>query len=325
MCIYITDELERKDKIQPLNIIRCFNNNNDVQHDFTGIIFLFIEECCCPMPYKHHPFPEDVDMKKRWTQLINRRTSDGQLWQPSRSSRVCSVHFIDGEPTSTNPLPTLFLGHLPTGSKLSTPRRKLVKHGPSSENSDNPIPGTTELSSESASNMDEVDSESHSSVTIKYELTNRNFPVYGARIIGKQQGHTAAGKSSDVVHYLRLKERLKQLEPFLKPLYKKLLTSNHAAHFYTNLPTLDTFNILCKYVKRYEMNIKKSTKSGRQTTLTKYWNLRSSARNQKLIQQILCVEDRILMTLMKLRLDLLHRDLADRYIFLYYCCLLLSA
>ena len=33
------------------------------------------------------------------------------LWMPNKDSRVCNLHFVDGEPTAENPDPTLQLGH----------------------------------------------------------------------------------------------------------------------------------------------------------------------------------------------------------------------
>lgn len=36
--------------------------------------------------------------------------STGESWQPTRNSRVCSYHFVDGLPTARNPDPSLNLG-----------------------------------------------------------------------------------------------------------------------------------------------------------------------------------------------------------------------
>ena len=42
---------------------------------------------------------------------MNRQNRKGKLWSPSKDMRVCSKHFIDGEPTSNNPYPTEHLGY----------------------------------------------------------------------------------------------------------------------------------------------------------------------------------------------------------------------
>ena len=48
----------------------------------------------------------------KWIKLINRKNAQtGTNWQPEKDSRVCSIHFEEG-----NPLPTLNLGY-----NLTTP------------------------------------------------------------------------------------------------------------------------------------------------------------------------------------------------------------
>ena len=42
---------------------------------------------------------------------VNRKDSTGKNWVPRPHSRVCSKHFVDGSPTTTNPYPTLELGY----------------------------------------------------------------------------------------------------------------------------------------------------------------------------------------------------------------------
>ena len=39
------------------------------------------------------------------------RSSNKKLWDPSKDSRVCSLHFVDGEPTELNPNLTLHIGY----------------------------------------------------------------------------------------------------------------------------------------------------------------------------------------------------------------------
>lgn len=46
----------------------------------------------------------------------------GNLWTVHPKQRVCSIHFVDGEPTSKNPLPTLRMGY------HSSPRAKKVSY-----------------------------------------------------------------------------------------------------------------------------------------------------------------------------------------------------
>ena len=71
--------------------------------------------------------------RKTWKHLINRLTSRNKLWLPSKDSRVCSEHFVDGEPSIKNSFPTEYLGYNSTSQvkNIATPcskRRKLSFH-----------------------------------------------------------------------------------------------------------------------------------------------------------------------------------------------------
>ena len=53
------------------------------------------------------PFPgekRNPKMRRKWLSLIMRPED----YEPKRSHRVCSLHFVDGKPTDSNPYPTLF-------------------------------------------------------------------------------------------------------------------------------------------------------------------------------------------------------------------------
>ena len=43
--------------------------------------------------------------------LINRADNKNHLWNPSKNSQVCSLHFVGGKPTPLNPNPTLTMGY----------------------------------------------------------------------------------------------------------------------------------------------------------------------------------------------------------------------
>ena len=63
--------------------------------------------------FRLYPFPtlkKDPAKREKWKMLVN-RSSNKKLWDPSKDSRVCSLHFVDGEPTELNPNPTLHMGY----------------------------------------------------------------------------------------------------------------------------------------------------------------------------------------------------------------------
>lgn len=43
-------------------------------------------------------FQSNEARKRRWCAAVNRQTMDGQPWTPSKSDRVCGLHFALGEP-----------------------------------------------------------------------------------------------------------------------------------------------------------------------------------------------------------------------------------
>ncbi|XP_069688224.1 uncharacterized protein [Periplaneta americana] len=56
--------------------------------------------------------PHEMDLKRRWIIAVNRKEADGTLWTPSKSSRICSEHFIGGcksqNPASPAYVPSIF-------------------------------------------------------------------------------------------------------------------------------------------------------------------------------------------------------------------------
>ena len=55
---------------------------------------------------KRHPLDRD-----NWKKLIKWGDSKNHLWNPSKDSRVCSLHFVDSKPTPLNPNLTLVIGY----------------------------------------------------------------------------------------------------------------------------------------------------------------------------------------------------------------------
>ena len=92
------------------------------------------EKCSCPEPFMLHRIPtskKDPELREKWKKMIN-RTKEGsktELFEPGKDARVCSLHFVDGKPTSGNPLPTVNLGYDSDrrASVLSPPSRQVYK------------------------------------------------------------------------------------------------------------------------------------------------------------------------------------------------------
>ncbi|XP_077485852.1 uncharacterized protein LOC144096908 [Amblyomma americanum] len=80
--------------------------------------------CCvvgCSNTYKNTPEtrfysfparPYERERRQQWIAAVRRQRKDGSLWEPTKHSRICSNHFVNGEksndPRSPAYLPTLF-------------------------------------------------------------------------------------------------------------------------------------------------------------------------------------------------------------------------
>ena len=73
------------------------------------------QDCTCPDLFQLYPFPTlkgDREKRKEWVKSINRKNpKTGKNWQPSEDDRVCSKHFVDGQPTVDHPCPTVNMGY----------------------------------------------------------------------------------------------------------------------------------------------------------------------------------------------------------------------
>lgn len=102
-------------------VIGCANSTyrlNNWKKGFCDVhnINFGIGSCICPPPFRLFPFPtvlRDNESRERWRAALNKQDKKNpeQLLNPSKDMRVCSRHFVDGMPTSSNPDPTIDLGY----------------------------------------------------------------------------------------------------------------------------------------------------------------------------------------------------------------------
>ncbi|KAK2160251.1 hypothetical protein LSH36_137g03021 [Paralvinella palmiformis] len=72
--------------------------------------------CTCPPPFELFPFPSkksDRERREKWLRNLNRgdELHSYKFKEPSKSHRVCSLHFIDSKPSHIHPDPEINLGH----------------------------------------------------------------------------------------------------------------------------------------------------------------------------------------------------------------------
>jgi len=307
----------------------------------------FVEKCGCQL-YKHYKFPRDEEARLIWAKLVNRKLSetDNSLWMPTVHSVMCSIHFIDSKPTNSNPWPTLHLGY-DASEKLKTLELKRNRMRSVSATVSATTSSSTHCNTplELANNIDGADDKaskyqphspiysstsfqadqtrlpdsqpqgySYSDIEVKYKIpidqasnTTDIDPSTKECECEDLKKHLQIARGMLLKSELRLKEKSHLLKCFTKPVSQRLLKTDSDVVFYTGIPQLCTFNLVCKYMKDCTRSTSKKPTAALNVKL-KYKKIKKMPERKL----NLIMEDRILLTLMKLRLGLLHKDLADR-------------
>ncbi|KAI8498029.1 hypothetical protein Bbelb_239730 [Branchiostoma belcheri] len=269
--------------------------------------------CICPEPFRLLPFPtqrKDPDARQKWIRLVGRKseTNRNKIWVPNADSRICSIHFVDSEPTQANPYPTLHMGTLNTSStpkprKAPTPRRL--------------VDTTTKkvLAKNSTTEKNSTDT-SVSSFPVHIHVNHD----HDYDVSQKQECKTCECCSTKDAQIKRLKQMNTRLQLDVVGLKLKLKSQSQFSHnkllkdskvlFYTGLRNRKAFEELYSHMapklqrirfwrgpSGLPKGVRRFTKSPRKF---------GPARK-------LGGRDLLLMTLMKLRLGLLNEDLADRF------------
>lgn len=308
----------------------------------------FSADCGC-LPFILNKFPSDDETKRKWVKLVNRQKDDVDRtrWQPTTNSVICSKHFRDGIPTDNNPLPTLELGYNVHQQLGSLPVvRKPAATAPRPKQVTLPSTCTSKEVAEKSPEMQPLDVQDDQPPTLSAPLTQlicrrpvsnevdipqTADPIFGCfsdlevkpkvavfnnsatspvptqlpeetkRYINKLQG-------SLMTKTINLKTKTQQLKLHLRPLHKKLLQTDKDSSFYTGIHRLQLFYVICTYFRHSALS------AARDVSLTvklKYKKLQNTCTSQPTSIK-LSIEDRILLVLMRLRLGLLRKDLADR-------------
>lgn len=285
----------------------------------------FLGVCGCNLPFTHYKFPKDLALRSLWIKFINRQKSakDKRSWSPNKDSVVCSEHFLDGKPTKEHPCPTVNLGYhnnivyksrtSNTTSKIdltsTSPSSTKCSSSPTSQQQQQCVLVNNEKTCSNVNQdcenwlgVDDPPQQSGSYVKLvskkEASISSSSFKTLHAKYVAKNMAWRALTK---------------ELSRLKNPTHKKLLKNDNKCLFYTNIPRVDTFYFLCKYVHQHQAElIKKQTKT-RLLTFFKNRNLSHKKPVNFRKHKKLSIDDCVLLCLMKLTLGLLHEDLADRY------------
>ena len=312
---------------------------------FKHLFYCFHAGSCGCLPFVHHPFPTSPEKRRKWITLINRQKSESNKtqWIPDSNSKVCSDHFVDGIPTEKNPYPTQKLGYN-VGQQLTRipisrrPNRNVgnqrgvpVKPNPvlfaastsSSDEKQAPREKSTMPKASTAQTLetlfdDECFSEVETTPLVKVhepvellpsevnEDPEISHPSTSSTQATNRELSELKGKCK--MQSMLLKSKSALLKKHLLPYHKKLLKTDKDTSFYTGVPLTAIFYLICKL---YNESKPKKAKPPAYTVQLKYKRINSQRKNKKL-----CSEDQILLVLMRLRLALLRKDLADRSVLL---------
>lgn len=270
--------------------------------------------------------------------MVNRQISetDKTLWKPNSRSVVCSIHFKDGRPTDSNPLPTMHLGYSDTQlsesttAKPRTPKQRYVVDAkPQNITESAPMLIKSDLTQtpDGDSNQTEHISEEprpHTPPSTNADPSYSDIVVRSKKIKTEPTAMHSTNREQDttledfrkkyqnlqgkyMVKCMSLKAKTHQLEKLKLSVNQQLLKSDSDVNFYTGLPNKETFELVARYVNAAQP--KKVPTTLTVTTLKYKLPCKAERKCTKL-----STANKILLTLMKIRLGLLHKDLADRYV-----------
>lgn len=283
-------------------------------------------KCDCVPPFLLFPFPTekaDPNARNIWTKQVNRQDQldRSKIWKPNADSRICSVHFVDGTPTQSNPYPSLKLGH--HFGSMAHKRKSPFKRYTSPKKLKLTIPSvechvqSTSMSKSytpATCSEPEVHEQTYTCTATDHDywVTSENVAqssscdlcTYLGRQVGFLKGQVKCLKRE--VHFLKTK----LIEKERKPFGEKNIESDRQTRFYTGLPTREVFDTL--FAELYP-----------KVSKLRYWHstrvtcnrVRKFLKSPKKFgpKRILTAKDEFLLTLMKLRLGLLNEDLGDRF------------
>ena len=235
----------------------------------------------------------DKNQYKIWTTLLNKND-----YSVNGNTRVCSNHFKYGRPTDVEPNPTLYLTGYGTKRKpatvqtgnatlqmgsadCTTPKRQMLEKDASDQSSAVSCGGNESMSSLDVGNGGQTERDKIAALEQEVEL---------------------------------LKKKIKELEARVTLKFDYIKHSDALVKLYTGCPSSEIFNFIVDKVKPHSPKLH-YYRGQESHELKKYQHSPSSAGCQRKPgpKRQLSLENEILLTLMRIRLDLKIDDLAFRF------------
>ena len=246
-------------------------------------------------------FPTDPKLKQKWVAALKARTMDYK-WQPNH--RVCSAHFPGGRRYGTNHIPAVFPRKDKRTDQIVWPID--ISYLLNAEATE-----ATVSSSNKTKNADVVCS---SCEQVKSEASDQQSDDTRRESVAKNDSHSkelSLEKACDCqIEIDELRKRIKDLEErreVEKFGVRRFMASDSDIRFYTGLPDYATFIALYNFAQPkpgFSLNYYNGyTNASKDPS---YIVSRGRPRN-------LCELDELFLTLTRLRLGLLEKDLGDRF------------
>ena len=259
------------------------------------------ELCPCDRPFKLHCFPSKLrngEQRQLWINAIRRQNLNGTAWSPTDTHRVCSMHFVDGAPSTDHPIPTEMLGYeKPPPAKKRRTIKRTVNDGEKKKVQEVDADHDTSCHSKDATNSTFDHSYHCKTGDVKCQDCETKNVLIKA-LVGK-------------INFL-VSENQKLKRQKLKPQKESTLNwrkikDDKKMKFYTGISSIALFNTIFLLIQSY-LPAMKYWKGPKRTFGAKQYRHSRNLKLKKLTQR-----DEFLLTLMKLRLNLLNEDLADRF------------
>lgn len=271
------------------------------------------EYCGIERPFHLFCFPSVLrnnEQRQLWINALKRDNVDRKPWEPTESDRVCSKHFQDGEPSLEHPVPSLFLGY----NTKKVKERRQIRRRSLPENDNLNVDDNINNSNNNDNNEEspEQNIPKHDAI-IEHSYCKTDDSVVCLPCNDKRCLIMSMGKKltalTNQVKTLKLYQQQNNVKCRTQTVmsWKKIKTDKKM-NFYTGLSKIEVFNAIFMLLKPYlpHINYWKGSKRTVSTKVVKH--TRAHTHLKKLAQR-----DEFLLTLMRLRLNLLNEDLADRF------------